>query len=282
MKSAEAVRPKNHLSAAIALLLYGFSFGIAIPAFPAITLSICDGDSALSARYYGIGMFIRYAVEFVASPFTERWQMSSVGSRSSCSAFCISIEYFVLAVTPTYSLCSFVARCRAWDSGLPQPMRLSLTSQHLTTTKLPLNSTADCYYCGELLGGLSGGILADINPRLCLGISGIVSTIALLMVMCTCKRRWICPPARTPHHASYTCARGCIRRKRLCRRRLRSRMMWVSRRRQRPPQYCRGSGSSSSSAAAAAAAAAVPVITMTRKDLRQQTFVALNASSGVQ
>ena len=87
VKSAEAVRPKkNYLSAAIALLLYGFSFGIAIPAFPAITLSICDGDSALSARYYGIGMFIRYAVEFVASPFTGT--MADVIGRKPIFMFC--------------------------------------------------------------------------------------------------------------------------------------------------------------------------------------------------
>ena len=67
-RDEDLIPRKSYFTASCALILYGFSFGIAIPAFPAITLAICEGDSALSAHYYGIGMFIRYFTEFLFSP----------------------------------------------------------------------------------------------------------------------------------------------------------------------------------------------------------------------
>jgi MFS family permease len=190
VKSMNEVRPKrSYLSAAVALLLYGFSFGIAIPAFPAITLGICDGDSALSARYYGIGRFIRYSVEFVASPVAGT--MADVIGRKPIFLFCflcISIEYFTLAVTPdlfTLFICRAVAGLG--DSGLSTAYAIvsdiaAFNDDEITSKFGQLTAIiAVSFLCGPLIGG----VLADINPRLCLGVSGIVSTIALLVVMCT-------------------------------------------------------------------------------------------------
>jgi len=63
-----ALERKSYTSIGVCIFLYALSASLAIPAFPVITLRICDHDSSLSAYYYGIGMFIRNAVETVISP----------------------------------------------------------------------------------------------------------------------------------------------------------------------------------------------------------------------
>lgn len=180
---------KSYLSAALCLFLYGMSFGIAIPAFPAITLKVFDGDSALSARYYGIGMAVRYGVEFLASPITGT--MADVIGRKPIFLLCflcISIEYFTLAVTPDiFTLICCRAVAGLGDSGLSTAYAIvsDIAAHNDDEITAKFGQLSGIIAISFLSGPLIGGYLSDINPRLCLGISGIVSSVAFVVVMCT-------------------------------------------------------------------------------------------------
>ena len=90
--------PKRpYFYAALCLLLYGLSFGLAIPAFPAITLRVCEGDSALSAQFYGIGMTLRYGTEFFASPVAGT--MADIIGRKPIFIFCFLCHQLVAPLT---------------------------------------------------------------------------------------------------------------------------------------------------------------------------------------
>ena len=58
---------KSYFVFIIIYFIYGISFGIAIPVFPALTSDICHDDGQANF-IYGAAMSVRYGTEFVFGP----------------------------------------------------------------------------------------------------------------------------------------------------------------------------------------------------------------------
>jgi len=102
---ASVFEPKSYVKPGLLILMYALSFSVAIPAFPLLTLQLCDGDSALSAYYYGVGMTIRYATETCFQPFLGT--LSDVAGRRVVlllSFLTCGAEFFLMGIAPSISM----------------------------------------------------------------------------------------------------------------------------------------------------------------------------------
>jgi len=101
---------KSYFKPGLLIFMYALSFSVAIPAFPLLTLQLCDGDSALSAYYYGVGMTIRYVTETIFQPFLGT--LSDVAGRRVAlllSFLTCGAEFFFMGVAPSINML-FVCR----------------------------------------------------------------------------------------------------------------------------------------------------------------------------
>lgn len=177
---------KTYIYISLLVFLYGLSFSLSIPAFPKLTLLIFEGDSADSAFYYGLSMFVRYIVEFFFAPI-----MGTIADHFGRKYLLImsylvgTIEFMLLCAFPTLDVL-FIARTMSGigDTGVATSFTIFsdicfFNGDNLTEQFGKLSAF---FALSFLIGPLLGGIICDYNLRLCLILS---ATLALFTaVLC--------------------------------------------------------------------------------------------------
>ncbi|RYH28796.1 MFS transporter [archaeon] len=175
---------KSYLVIFMLYIVYGISYSLLIPALPALTLQITEGNSAKSSIIYGFASFIRYSLEFFSSPVLGTIADAKGRKPVLLLAYLISaFEFMLLAFFPSIAMI-FITRAMSglFDAGVATSYAI------VTDTALFNNDTVSQQYA--LLGAMTGvafivgpyfgGILSQTNLTLCFCLASLTAFIGAL------------------------------------------------------------------------------------------------------
>jgi MFS family permease len=177
---------KSYIKPGLLIFMYALSFSVAIPAFPLLTLKLCDGDSAQSAYYYGVGMTIRYVTETIFQPFLGT--LSDVAGRRVVlllSYLTCGAEFFFMGVAPSINML-FICRMLTGlgDTGITSAYTIFsdigiYNKDNLSITYGRVQATIIVAF---VVGPVAGGLICDkFGAKVCLLIGATLCWAAAVI-----------------------------------------------------------------------------------------------------
>lgn len=179
-------KKKSFLPVSFLYGYYSIVFAMMIPALPALTLHLTHDNSSQAAYLYGIANFVRYIMEFLASPFMGSFADSFGRKPMLILAYVIcGVEFVLLWLFPSVGML-FFTRALAGLGDCAQATCYTITTDIALYNKQGVTTLygflAGVFGIGYVIGPLLGGLLVEhLSIRICLLVGAIISGVGGLI-----------------------------------------------------------------------------------------------------
>jgi DHA1 family tetracycline resistance protein-like MFS transporter len=172
---------KSYFSICFLYILYSLSFTLTIPAVPALTLHLTNNDAIHSSYVFGIASFLRYILEFFASPLIGTIADAKGRKVVFLTAFFVSgLEYILLGLFPSIPML-FLTRVLSGlgdggvSAGYAMITDIAIYNDDLVSQQYGV--LGSMFGLAFIIGPFVGGLLCEIHVVWCFVVAFLISMI---------------------------------------------------------------------------------------------------------